>query len=80
MRTLLPLSVVALSVVGCATQSEPTETANAEAARERCDTVLTGSRIPQCNRGDVKVITREEIERDPTWLQKPEIELQPPKR
>jgi hypothetical protein len=41
MRTLLPLSVVALSVVGCATQSEPTETANAEAARERCDTILT---------------------------------------
>jgi hypothetical protein len=64
MRPILVLSVVVLSLVGCATP-EKTETAQADTAeRERCHTVLTGSRIPQCNRGEVKQITRDELERN----------------
>lgn len=61
MRISSALSVSMLLLAGC--QSVPVETAQLEEPRERCDTVLTGSRIPQCNRGDVKIMTREEVER-----------------
>lgn len=74
---------VAVFLSGCAATTPPEAsptTDKPEQVAQRCNTVLTGSRIPQCNRGDVHVITRDEIERNPTWLQKPEIEMQPPKR
>ena len=57
-NSALVLSVLALA----ACQSVPEQTAELEEPRERCDTVLTGSRIPQCNRGDVRIMTRQEIE------------------
>jgi hypothetical protein len=66
MQSRLVLCLVALCVTACAAPVAPetkAEVANSEPPRERCETVLTGSRIPQCNRGDVKVMTREEIER-----------------
>ncbi|MGE5161196.1 MAG: hypothetical protein ACM3O5_06800 [Betaproteobacteria bacterium] len=63
----LVLSVLALA----ACQTVPEKTAQPEEARERCDTVLTGSRIPQCNRGDVRVVTRENIERNPVDFNRP---------
>lgn len=69
MRTSVALSVLMLALAAC--QSAPEKTALVEEPRERCDTLLTGSRIPQCNRGDVKTITREEMERNPTFLSRP---------
>jgi hypothetical protein len=66
MRTSLALFVSVLVLAAC--QSVPEKTDMVEEPRERCDTVLTGSRIPQCNRGDVRIITREELERNPpSW-------------
>lgn len=61
MRTSLALFVSVLALAAC--QSAPEKTAQMEEPRERCDTVQTGSRIPQCNRGDVRTITRDELER-----------------
>jgi hypothetical protein len=58
-----------LALAAC--QSVPEKTAQLEEPRERCDTVLTGSRIPQCNRGDVKTVTRDDIERNPVTFQRP---------
>ena len=69
MRTGLALFVSVLALTAC--QSVPEQTAQVEEPRERCDTVLTGSRIPQCNRGDVRTVTREEIERNPVIFQRP---------
>lgn len=69
MRTSLALFVSVLALAAC--QSVPEKTAQLEEPRERCDTVLTGSRIPQCNRGDVRTVTREEIERNPAIFQRP---------
>jgi hypothetical protein len=63
------LILSALALAAC--QSVPEKTAQLEEPRERCDTVLTGSRIPQCNRGDVKTVTREDIERNPVIFQRP---------
>lgn len=60
MRTSVALSVLMLALAAC--QSAPEKTALVEEPRERCDTVLTGSRIPQCNRGDVRIMTRQEVE------------------
>jgi hypothetical protein len=60
MRTSLALFVSVLTLAAC--QSVPEKTAQLEEPRERCDTVLTGSRIPQCNRGDVRIMTRQEVE------------------
>ena len=62
MRTSLALFVSAVALAAC--QSAPEKTALVEEPRERCDTAQTGSRIPQCNRGDVRTITRDEMERD----------------
>ena len=63
MRLLLVLSAAIVLLAAC--ETAPTNpTAQLEEPRERCDQVLTGSRIPQCNRGDVKTITRDELERD----------------
>lgn len=64
MRVLPALSVMALLLVGCESTKSPGQAAELQEPRERCDTVLTGSRIPQCNRGDVRTITRDELERD----------------
>jgi hypothetical protein len=69
MRSSLALFVSVLTLAAC--QSVPEKTAQLEEPRERCDTVLTGSRIPQCNRGDVRAITREELERNPAMLFRP---------
>jgi len=44
--------------------SVPEQTARVEERRQPCDTVLTGSRIPKCNRADVKAIARDPLERD----------------
>jgi hypothetical protein len=70
MRSRYHVLVVLMSLAGCAASSvEPTASvgavadASAPPVRKHCDEVLTGSRIPQCNRGDVKVMTREEVER-----------------
>lgn len=60
MRKISALFISMLALTAC--QSVPEQTAQLEEPRERCDTVLTGSRIPQCNRGDVRVMTRQEIE------------------
>ena len=62
MRTSFALFVLVLALAAC--QSVPEKTARLEEPRERCDTAQTGSRIPQCNRGDVRTITRDELERD----------------
>ena len=62
MHTNVALSLSALVLAAC--QSVPEQTARAEEQRQPCDTVLTGSRIPQCNRGDVRTITRDQLERD----------------
>ena len=63
MRVCFALSASLLLLAGC--ESVPADTGQlVEEPRERCETVLTGSRIPQCNRGDVRTITRDEIERD----------------
>jgi hypothetical protein len=64
MRVLNVLSAMVLLLVGCESAKTPEQTVELQEPRERCDTVLTGSRIPQCNRGDVRTITRDEIERD----------------
>lgn len=64
MRVLNVLSAMALLLVGCESAKTPEQTAEPQEPRERCDTVLTGSRIPQCNRGDVRTSTRDELERD----------------
>jgi hypothetical protein len=61
MRTNLALFLCVMALAAC--QSVPEQTAQIEAPRERCDAVQTGSRIPQCNRGDVRTITRDELER-----------------
>jgi len=60
MRTTFALFASALALAAC--QSVPENTAQLEEPRERCDTVLTGSRIPQCNRGDIRIMTRQEVE------------------
>jgi hypothetical protein len=60
MRTTFVLFASVLALAAC--QSVPENTAQLEEPRERCDTVLTGSRIPQCNRGDIKIMTRQEVE------------------
>jgi hypothetical protein len=62
MRTTLVLFASVLALAAC--QAVPEKTAQLEEPRQGCDTVLTGSRIPQCNRGDVRTITRDELERD----------------
>lgn len=62
MRTNVAWFLSALALAAC--QSVPEQTAQVEEPRQHCDTVLTGSRIPQCNRGDVRTITRDELERD----------------
>jgi len=64
MRVLPALSAMVLLLVGCESTTTPEQTAELQEPRERCDTVLTGSRIPQCNRGEVRTITRDELERD----------------
>ena len=69
MRTTLALFASVLALAAC--QSVPEKTAGLEEPRERCDTVLTGSRIPQCNRGDVRTVTRDDIERNPVTFQRP---------
>ena len=60
MRISVAFFVPVLALAAC--QSVPKQTAQVEEPRERCDTVLTGSRIPQCNRGDVRIMTRQEVE------------------
>lgn len=75
MRIASASPVVAVFLFGCAASAPPSSPPTAqqpEQLAERCNTVLTGSRIPQCNRGDVDVVTRDEIERNPTWLHNPE--------
>jgi hypothetical protein len=75
MRSALATPVVAMFLFGCAASAPPGSPPAAqqpEQLTERCNTVLTGSRIPQCNRGDVNVVTREELERDPRWIHNPE--------
>ena len=71
MRPCLLLSVVVLALVGCAapeSAQSPAAAAKTDEPPERCKEALTGSRIPQCNRGDVRMITREELERNPpSW-------------
>lgn len=69
MRKTSALFISVLALAAC--QSVPENTAQLEESRERCDTVLTGSRIPQCNRGDVKTVTRDDIERNPVTFQRP---------
>lgn len=75
MRIRLASPVAAMFLFGCATSTPPGSPPTAqqpEQSAERCNTVLTGSRIPQCNRGDVNVVTRDELERDPRWIHNPE--------
>jgi hypothetical protein len=69
MRKTFALFASVLALAAC--QSVPETTTQLEEPRERCDTVLTGSRIPQCNRGDVRVVTREEVERNPVNFYRP---------
>jgi len=76
--------LVAVFLSGCAAATPPEDSSTTdkpEQVAQRCNTVLTGSRIPQCNRGDVKVITRDEIERDPRRIHNPDPygELTPPR-
>lgn len=73
MRVVSALSAVVLLLGGCESTTAPAPTVELKEPRERCDTVLTGSRIPQCNRGNVKVITREEIERSGEPLGNPTL-------
>ena len=61
MRTSSLLLAAMLALGGC--ESVPEQTAQPEEHQGRCDTMITGSRIPQCNRGDVRVQTRDELER-----------------
>jgi hypothetical protein len=69
MRKTFALFASVLALAAC--QSVPEKSTQLEEPRERCDTVLTGSRIPQCNRGDVRVVTREEMERNPVDFNRP---------
>ena len=69
MRRISAWFISVLALAAC--QSVPEKTAQLEEPRERCDTVLTGSRIPQCNRGDVRTVTRDDIERNPVTFQRP---------
>ena len=61
MHSSLALFVTVLALAAC--QVAPDKTVLVEEPRERCDTVYTGSRIPRCNRGEVKIMKREEVER-----------------
>jgi hypothetical protein len=69
MKTAALILPVAALLVACAsTQPQPAGAAapgspGTESAARRCDQTVTGSRIPRCDRSDVRVITREEIER-----------------
>lgn len=61
-----PILVIgALLVAGCATPEPNTTVAEAATAQKKCEEATTGSNVKRCDRGDVKVITREELERNP---------------
>lgn len=65
MRVCLAVVLIPLFVAGCATPlSEPSSVAGAGASsKKQCAEAVTGSRIPRCDQGSVKVINRDEIER-----------------
>lgn len=68
MKSGLLLSVVLGFLAGCAAvPDEPARaTAAAPAPQKRCAEPVTGSRIPQCDRENVKTITRDELDRKGT--------------
>lgn len=59
------LAACALALVGCATPESGTAVADAAAPPRSCDEATTGSNIRRCDRSDVKVITRDELQRNP---------------
>jgi hypothetical protein len=61
MRLVLSVSIAALFVAGCATPPQKVETAAAQVTQERCDVMVTGTRIPRCNRDGVSTMSAEEM-------------------
>jgi hypothetical protein len=75
MRSHLLVSLVPIFVAACAApEPGPISTAVANGSegaaspsrRHRCAEAVTGSRIPQCDRQDVRAITRDGLERKQT--------------
>jgi uncharacterized lipoprotein YajG len=62
------VAVVVASSLLAACASTPTDgaatpTQEAASRKERCGEAVTGSRIPQCDRQDVRTVSRDELER-----------------
>ena len=65
MKNLFALCVLAFGVAGCATPESNDTVAETATPQKKCEEATTGSNVKRCDRGDVKVITREELERNP---------------
>jgi len=75
MRSYVLVSLVPIFAVACAAPEQVphstavatgSEAAASPASRRRCGEAATGSRIPQCDRQDVRVMTRDDLERRQT--------------
>jgi len=62
-RSLLSCSLIALLFSGCAAEHSSSHAANAE-AKERCDVMVTGSRIPRCDSGGVHSLSGDDFDRE----------------
>ena len=75
MRSYVLVSLVPIFAAACAAP-EPgplsaavangSEAATSPPPRQRCSEALTGSRIPQCDRRELRVMSRDDIERRQT--------------
>lgn len=75
MRSCILVSLVPIFAAACAAPGQvPTSTAVATGSegatspppRHRCGEAVTGSRIPQCDRQDVRTMSRDDLERRQT--------------
>jgi hypothetical protein len=82
MRSYVLVSLVPIFVAACAApEPGPISTAVANGSegatspppRHRCAEAVTGSRIPQCNRQDVRVMSRDDLERRQTLDRNPAL-------
>jgi hypothetical protein len=75
MRIYMLASLVTIFAAACAAPEQVplstaaatgSEVATSPPTRHRCGEAVTGSRIPQCDRQDARVISRDELERKQT--------------
>ena len=65
MNRFFAVSFISYWVGGCATPESNQAVAEAATPQKQCEDAVTGSHVKRCDRGNVKVITREELERNP---------------